>query len=157
MLSGDAKQADAMLHVLWTKAVGTDDYVKDEWKELERLIHALNVSELPDGWLEVSPTHYQKTDGGPIVTDGTFEGMEVWQIDHSFAAQISGKAGRWYGEDEEGFQTKDYSTRDHVFQVVGTRVPCGCGCSCGREALNGWRTCGSCTFDNHGPSEQPSG
>lgn len=27
-----------LLHKLWTKAVGTDDYVKAEWKVLEKLL-----------------------------------------------------------------------------------------------------------------------
>ncbi len=37
--------ADILLHKLWTKAVGTTDYDKEEWKEfqalLERMILAL--------------------------------------------------------------------------------------------------------------------
>lgn len=35
------KDADAMFHKLWTKAVGTQDYNKKEWMELERLIYLL--------------------------------------------------------------------------------------------------------------------
>jgi len=31
---------DAILHRLWTKAVGTADYCKEEWKALEKLVHA---------------------------------------------------------------------------------------------------------------------
>lgn len=27
-----------LFHHLWTKAVGTENYIKDEWKELERLL-----------------------------------------------------------------------------------------------------------------------
>jgi hypothetical protein len=31
-------QVDGLLHKLWTKAVGTEGYVKAEWLELERAI-----------------------------------------------------------------------------------------------------------------------
>jgi len=30
---------DAIFHRLWTKAVGTHDYDKAEWKRLEKLVH----------------------------------------------------------------------------------------------------------------------
>jgi hypothetical protein len=32
-------EVNAALHRLWTKAVGTDDYDKEEWKRLEALIY----------------------------------------------------------------------------------------------------------------------
>ena len=35
------EKTDNLLHRLWTKAVGTKDYDKSEWKELERRIWAL--------------------------------------------------------------------------------------------------------------------
>jgi hypothetical protein len=30
-----------LLHGLWTKAVGTDNYVKDEWRAMDILLHRL--------------------------------------------------------------------------------------------------------------------
>lgn len=36
------KIAHTTLHTLWTKAVGTDTYVKSEWMELQRAIGRLN-------------------------------------------------------------------------------------------------------------------
>lgn len=36
-----ANEIRRILHVLWTKAVGTDDYVKAEWKEMDKLIEQL--------------------------------------------------------------------------------------------------------------------
>ena len=43
LFGGDTtlQDADALLHRLWTKAVGTDGYVKDDWKELERRLREL--------------------------------------------------------------------------------------------------------------------
>lgn len=35
---GTKKAADLMLQKLWTRAVGTEGYNKDEWKKLERFI-----------------------------------------------------------------------------------------------------------------------
>ena len=32
------KEAHRLLHTLWTKAVGTRDYVKQEWREMELII-----------------------------------------------------------------------------------------------------------------------
>lgn len=32
---------DALLHRLWTKAVGMKDYDKEEWRELERRLQSL--------------------------------------------------------------------------------------------------------------------
>ena len=37
--------ADGLLQRLWTKAVGTDHYCKDEWKAMQRLIYALDERE----------------------------------------------------------------------------------------------------------------
>lgn len=34
--------AHALLHRLWTKAVGTDGYIKQEWKDLEAFIAQFN-------------------------------------------------------------------------------------------------------------------
>lgn len=36
-----AKEINSSLHILWTKAVGTKDYVKKEWQNLESLIHKI--------------------------------------------------------------------------------------------------------------------
>ncbi len=32
---------DSALHKVWTKAVGTHDYVKEDWRQLEGLIYKL--------------------------------------------------------------------------------------------------------------------
>ena len=37
------EQAHALLHRLWTKAVGTPGYVKDEWLALEALLQCVQV------------------------------------------------------------------------------------------------------------------
>ena len=34
----NVRKTDTLLHALWTKAVGTDGYDKDQWMALERLI-----------------------------------------------------------------------------------------------------------------------
>jgi hypothetical protein len=31
------------LHKLWTKAVGTEDYVKQEWKDFAKLLQSLDI------------------------------------------------------------------------------------------------------------------
>lgn len=36
---------NSLYHRLWTKAVGSADYVKDEWMELERLIRSQRAAE----------------------------------------------------------------------------------------------------------------
>lgn len=36
-----AQTAHLALHKLWTKAVGTDGYVKQEWKDLDLAIYKL--------------------------------------------------------------------------------------------------------------------
>lgn len=41
------EQAHAALHLLWTKAVGTDMYAKDEWRRLEAAIYKLAGYPLP--------------------------------------------------------------------------------------------------------------
>lgn len=35
------REAHHQLHRLWTKAVGTPDYVKKEWQELENMLSIL--------------------------------------------------------------------------------------------------------------------
>lgn len=40
-MKDQVREADRLLHVLWTKAVGTEGYVKDEWKALEAAIWAM--------------------------------------------------------------------------------------------------------------------
>ena len=40
----NAREADRLMHVLWTKAVGTPGYDKAEWKALEAAIWALMPS-----------------------------------------------------------------------------------------------------------------
>ena len=40
MTKGKKTFDDGILHKLWTKAVGTDGYDKEQWKELELLVHA---------------------------------------------------------------------------------------------------------------------
>lgn len=37
---------DTILHRLWTKAVGTPDYDKEEWMELEKLVHTGIITQL---------------------------------------------------------------------------------------------------------------
>ena len=48
--------SDRILHVLWTKAVGTEGYDKQEWKELERIVHSAVYpqasDEPPQEWCE---------------------------------------------------------------------------------------------------------
>lgn len=41
------KETWHLFHRLWTKAVGTPDYVKKEWQELERRIDA-SPTDVPD-------------------------------------------------------------------------------------------------------------
>ena len=35
-----------LLHRLWSKAVGTPDYVKDDWIELEQILHHVAKMEI---------------------------------------------------------------------------------------------------------------
>ena len=41
ILDPSYNRAHLALHKLWTKAVGEEDYVKEEWKELEGAIYKL--------------------------------------------------------------------------------------------------------------------
>lgn len=52
---------DGILHTLWTKAVGTPGYVKEEWRELEKLVHA--------GLVAVNNKNSQTIRLGSIVQD----------------------------------------------------------------------------------------
>jgi hypothetical protein len=36
-------ELDALLHVLWTRAVGTPGYVKSDWRDLEHAIYKLGT------------------------------------------------------------------------------------------------------------------
>jgi len=36
MLSAEEQYVSDLFHMLWTKAVGTEDYDKQEWKEFQR-------------------------------------------------------------------------------------------------------------------------
>lgn len=49
-----------MFHHLWTKAVGTPDYVKEEWKRFEKLLKLLGVYRSPMD--EDLPTIYYPED-----------------------------------------------------------------------------------------------
>ena len=44
-----------LLHHLWTKAVGTPDYVKAEWKELEKCIVRFEKLEPPQTYVLMEP------------------------------------------------------------------------------------------------------
>ena len=55
--ASDEPPTDRILHVLWTKAVGTDGYIKSEWRELERIVHGAVYptqasDEPPQEWCE---------------------------------------------------------------------------------------------------------
>jgi hypothetical protein len=40
-MSTQFEKAHRLVHKLWTKAVGTEDYNKSEWLELEALVYGL--------------------------------------------------------------------------------------------------------------------
>ena len=41
--ASSTKQISALFHKLWTKAAGTDDYNKQDWKDLAELLHYRGV------------------------------------------------------------------------------------------------------------------
>ena len=66
-----------LLHHLWTKAVGTPDYVKAEWVQLERCIVRLEKLEPPPLMVITEPTSrvQEPPDNAPFYAQD-YEGME---------------------------------------------------------------------------------
>ena len=47
----DARGISELFHKLWTKAVGTEDYDKSQWIQLENLLHEFfKNAGIPAGW-----------------------------------------------------------------------------------------------------------
>lgn len=78
---------DNLMHRLWSKAVGTTGYVKEEWKELERRLWSKSP---PTGEVR---TVYTKT-GEPVPTDeeraaiGNAKAEELWQRTDKATADV---------------------------------------------------------------------
>jgi len=51
MTAQEAREIEKTFQRLWTKAVGTQDYDKREWKELCEKLHAMFRNlDVPSGW-----------------------------------------------------------------------------------------------------------
>jgi len=51
MTNEKAREIDGLFHKLWTKAVGTKDYDKKEWKLLEDHLYRLyKITGVEPGW-----------------------------------------------------------------------------------------------------------
>lgn len=47
----DAREISELFHKLWTKAVGTENYDKSQWIQLENLLHEFfKNAGIPAGW-----------------------------------------------------------------------------------------------------------
>ena len=60
------QKAHHLLHVLWTKAVGTKDYDKKQWQELETAIYRLIKPDFDDADTPpIGSLHTQRTESFP--------------------------------------------------------------------------------------------
>lgn len=80
-MSQSMHPVDDLFHRLWTKAVGSDDYVKAEWKEMGEVImdHCYPRTEPPPETLDHPPVVVAQPDA-PL--DGLFEtvaAIERWK------------------------------------------------------------------------------